>query len=107
RLQVEDDARGDHHRVDGRVGGRAVAALAVHGDVHGVHVGTQETVGVGNVADGLARVAVQAQAIIRPWEAFEQAVLDHAPGPAADLLGGLADEDERALPAVLQRHQYA
>ena len=56
---------------------------------------------------GVSRVAVQAEAVIGPGEALEQAVREHRPGTAAHLLRGLGDEDERALPAVLEGGERA
>ena len=50
---------------------------------------------------------MQGQAEIRAREALEQPVLQHAERAADRLLGGLADEDHRAMPLVFDLPQHA
>src|SRR3546814_19280698 len=45
--------------------------------------------------------------VIGLGKAGVEAVLQHFPGAADPLLGGLGDEDDRALPAVLHRGEAA
>ena len=47
-------------------------------------------------------VAMEGETVIGTREAFEESVFEHAASAAADLLGRLADKDERALPLRLE-----
>src|SRR5471030_3308473 len=61
------------------------------------------------VADGAVwrRPAVQRERVVRIGEALEQAVVEHGAGAAADFLGRLGDEHQRAFPLRLQRDERA
>ena len=105
-LQVENDAGGEDDRVDGGVRRGAVAAFALDDDVDGIDVDERQALGVADLAMREARIAVQAEAEIGAREALEQAVREHHAGAGADFLRGLADEDERAAPVLLEARQH-
>src|SRR5262249_40766074 len=107
RLQVEHDPCGDDDGIDGRVRRGAVAALAFHDDVYAIHVGQRQALRERDVAVRVRPVAVQGQAIIGSRKSLEEAVGQHHASAGADLFGGLADDDQRAFPAVLHFGQYA
>src|SRR5262249_1915942 len=75
-------------------------ALSANRDVHGIHIRQQQAFGITNLTVRHIRGAVQAEAIVGAREAFEEAIVDHAAGAAADFLRRLADEHERALPST-------
>jgi hypothetical protein len=96
RLQRRRDVRRDQHRIDARLGPRAMRALAGDRDVeygaarhHGAAADLEP-------ADRQAGPIVHAEHRVAR-EALEQAVLDHGVGAAETLLGGLEDEGDRAV----------
>ena len=101
RLERRDDARGDDDRVDGRLGGRAVPAPAVDRDGDPVGVGEREARRDADLAGRQPGAVVESDGEVGLRNALEEAIADHRQGPAAALLRGLPDEDERSAPAGL------
>lgn len=102
RLEAEHGGGGHQDRVDGEVRGGRVAAPAVEGDV-GRDAARHEGSPGRRVGDGAGgeRGGVLGEDRVRGAEPLVQAaVLQHRPGPAQRLLGGLAHHEERAAPAV-------
>src|SRR6185437_3133710 len=97
----DDEVRRLHHRVDRDVRPRAVAALALEGDLQAVRCRIDDTRLVEDVAVR-PRPDMQREAVVGLGETLEQAVLDHVPGATAALLGRLADEHQRSAPLILR-----
>jgi aminopeptidase N len=96
-LQPGHDVRGHQHRVDGGLRARAVAAAAVERDLRGVGGGHDRPAAVPDPAGG-HRPDVLAEHDLRRGEALEKPVVDHFPGAAAFLLGGLEHGEQRSRP---------
>jgi hypothetical protein len=96
-LQPDDDHGREYHRVDGVLRHGAMAALPVHGHVDAV-LGRHE--GAGACADrpGDAGQHMLGQGNVGSREALEQAIVDHALGAVAGLLGRLEEREQGSGP---------
>ncbi len=106
-LERADDPRGEHDRVLGHVRIGAVAADALHDDIDRIDVGEREARLHPDHPRGQAGAVVEGERVIGLGEAGEQPVLKHRDRALADLLGGLGDHDERAVPLRLHRREVA
>ena len=103
-----DQPGGDHDRVDRRFGASAVAAAALHQDVDAIDIRLASNRRDSRSAQSaMSAAVVERDGEIGPREAGEEAVVEHRLGAAADLLGRLADEHDRARPIVSMAGQVA
>ena len=107
RLKRCDDARGHDDRVFRVLRIRAVAADAGNLDVDAVDIRHHIAGTDAKLTSRKRGIVVQTDDMIGLGEAREQAVLDHAERAEADLLRGLSDHDQRALPVGLAGDEIA
>ena len=101
RLEVEDREGRQDDRVDGQVGHGAVAPLASDRHVDRSRAGEHRPRSIVHLADRAVGLAVQRQGEVGLGKPLIEAVVEHLPGPADGLLGGLGDQDDGPGPCVL------
>jgi hypothetical protein len=97
RLQPDDDHGREHHRVDGVLRHGAMAALPVHGHVDAV-LRRHERARTCADRPGDAGQHVLGQGNVGGRDALEQAIVDHALGTVAGLLGRLEERNQGSGP---------
>ena len=100
-LQSENNARADDDGVNGGLRRGPVAAFAVDGDLQRVGVGGTRPRADGDFSRSLGITHVESDSRIGFGKAGEKSVFDHGGSAADGFFGGLADEDQRAVPSVL------